>query len=98
LGTINDTADISDSNMEGLNICGVTKMDVSQGSTGANIDTSRVNQMLPLSVTGENVTPLCLLQAAAGSTSVFVQAIVHGETPTFAATDDLDLILHIQYK
>ena len=98
LGTINETANIADGDMEAIGLCGITKSDVTQASSISHIDTCRVSQMLPASSTGENVTPLLMLQAAAGSTSVYVQAIIQAETPTFAAVDDIDLIFHIQYR
>ena len=98
LGTINATADINNANMEALGLCGVTITDVTQASTIAAIDTNRISQMISLGGTGEGFQPLTMLQAAAGSTSVYVQAVIREETPTFAAVDDIDLILHIQYR
>ena len=43
---------------------------------------------------GINQLPI-LLQAASGTTSLYVSAITNG-TPTMAAADDVDLLFHIQ--
>tara|TARA_Y100000593_G_scaffold65184_1_gene120118 strand:+ start:45 stop:560 length:516 start_codon:yes stop_codon:yes gene_type:complete len=98
LGTINATANISEGDLEALNICGYARCTANQAQSDADIDNARIHQILPGSGAGENVSPLMLLQAAAGSTSVYVQGILSSDTtPTYAA-DDIDLILHIQYK
>ena len=98
LGSINETANISDANLEALNICGYARCTSAQAQTDADIDNARIHQILPGSGAGENVSPLMFLQAASDSTSVYVQGILaSGTTPTYAA-DDIDLILHIQYK
>ena len=96
LGTINATADISDANLLANNICGFTKVDADQATTANDIDNSRMHQMLPASITGENTQDLLLLQAANDSTSVFVQGILTSSTtPTFA-DGDIQLILHLE--
>ena len=96
LGTINATADISDADLLANNICGISKLDSDQATSGGFIDTSKIHQMLPASVTGENNDNLMLLQAASDSTSVYVQGILtSATTPTFA-DGDLQLILHIE--
>ena len=98
LGTINATANISDGDMEALGICGLTSVDADQAGTSTHIDNSRIHMMLPASGVSESSHNLTLLQAAAGSTTVYVQGILTSSTtPTFAA-DDIDLIFHIQYK
>lgn len=95
LGTINATADIADADLEAMNITGYLKLDGSEGST-TNLDNAKVSRVYNNSNT-ENVNPI-LLQAAAGSTSVYISGIVPSSTnPTFAA-DDIDLIFHIQTK
>ena len=97
LGTINATADISDADLLANNICGITKIDSDQATSGAYIDNSRITQMLPSSLTGENTQDLLLLQAASNSTSVYVQGVlISSTTPTYAA-DDIQLIFHIEY-
>jgi hypothetical protein len=97
LGTINATANISDANLEDLGINGICTLDSDQAETGAHIDTARIFQVLPASGTGESSNASMLLQAATGSTSVYVQGILTSSTtPTYAA-DDIDLVLHIQY-
>jgi hypothetical protein len=98
LGTINETANISDANLEALNICGYARCTANQAQTDADIDNARIHQILPGSGPGENVSPLMFLQAASDSTSVYVHGILtSATTPTYAA-DDIDLILHIEYK
>ena len=97
LGAINEDADISDPNLLANNICGISKMDNDQATTGDKIVTSKIHQMLPGSGTAENNDNLMLLQAASDSTSVFVQGILTSSTtPTFA-DGDIQLILHIEY-
>ena len=97
LGTINATADISDANLLANNICGITKIDSDQATSGAFIDNARILQMLPASITGENTQDLLLLQAADDTTSVYVQGVlISSTTPTYA-DGDIQLILHIEY-
>ena len=98
LGTINATADISDSDIEGLNVTGLAKLDQDQSGTFSAIDNSRIHQVMPSTVTDENSNPVQLLQAADDSTSVYVSGLIVNGTPTFAAADDLDLIFHIEYR
>ncbi len=95
IGTINATADISDANIEAGNILGSMKLDADQSVTGG-FDNARVSMVFGGGGASESTNPL-LLQAAAGSTSVYVAGIITDGTPTFAA-DDIDLVLHIQYK
>ena len=95
LGTINATADISDADMEGIGLCGVLRHAHDDAASG-DIDQVRINKTSSLSGNAESTDPM-LIQAKAGSTSVFVSGVVTSGTPTFAA-DDLDIILHIQYK
>lgn len=96
LGTINATANISDADLLANNICGITKMDNDQATTGDKIDTSKIHLMLPGSGTAENTQDLMLLQAANDSTSVFVQGILTSSTTPTYADGDLQLILHIE--
>tara|TARA_R100000655_G_scaffold4394_8_gene14118 strand:- start:2063 stop:2566 length:504 start_codon:yes stop_codon:yes gene_type:complete len=95
LGTINATADISDANMEAIGLCGALRHESTVAALGG-IDGVRINKPSSLSGVGESTDPM-LIQAKAGSTSVFVSGVITSGTPTFAA-DDLDIILHIQYK
>lgn len=97
LGTINATANISDANLLANNLCGITKVDADQAQTANDIDNSRIHQMLPASIAGENNDNLLLLQAANDSTSVYVQGLlISSTTPTYA-DGDIQLILHIEY-
>ena len=95
LGTINETADISDADLLANNICGVTKFNGGEASTVATIDDSRIYQAMNTSLNGENMQPLTFLQAASDSTSVYVQGIITSGTPTYA-DGDIQLILHIE--
>jgi hypothetical protein len=98
LGTINATANISDADLLANNICGISKVDADQAQSAQDIDNSRIHQMLPASVAGENTQDLMLLQAADDTTSVYVQGIlISSTTPTYA-NGDIQLILHIQKK
>ena len=95
LGTINATANISDANLEALNISGALKLDGGESKT-AELDNATIYNVYN-NASIEHSKPM-LLQAAAGSTSVYVQGVLTGSaTPTYAA-DDIDLIFHIQYK
>tara|TARA_R110000824_G_scaffold126282_1_gene285775 strand:+ start:152 stop:655 length:504 start_codon:yes stop_codon:yes gene_type:complete len=94
-GTINATADISDADIAALNINGAMLMDESAAKTG-QIDNAQITQVLSLGGGNEPNCPM-LLQAADDSTTVYVQGIVRGGTPTFAA-DDITLIFHIEYR
>tara|TARA_R110002074_G_scaffold400863_1_gene597292 strand:- start:35 stop:550 length:516 start_codon:yes stop_codon:yes gene_type:complete len=96
LGTINATADISDADLLANNICGITKIDSDQATSANEIDTSKILQMLPASITGENTQDLLLLQAANDSTSVYVQGILFSATTPTYADGDIQLILHIE--
>ena len=96
LGTINATANISDADLLANNICGISRLDGDIATSGAHIDTSKIQQMVPMTGVGENNDDLMLLQAASDSTSVYVQGLlVSSTTPTFA-DGDLQLILHIE--
>tara|TARA_R100001594_G_scaffold126983_1_gene164488 strand:+ start:5219 stop:5731 length:513 start_codon:yes stop_codon:yes gene_type:complete len=97
LGTINATADVSDADMEAIGFCGSIRCDADHATSGNNIDGVRLHQLVLYDGASVGNLPLTLLQAKSGSTSVYCHAIVTGGTPTYAA-DDLDLILHIQYK
>ena len=93
LGTINATANISDADIEAGNITGKVHLDGSESGTGHLDNAKLYNAAYNASV--EHSVPQ-LLQAAAGSTSVYVACIITGGTPTLAA-DDIDLIFHIEY-
>ena len=95
LGTINATADISDADMEAIGICGtlLAQTDVAQSGITDNV---RIIETQSFSGAGESVEPF-LIQAENDSTSVYVSGVLIDGTPTFAAADDLDIILHIEY-
>ena len=97
LGTINASAGISDDNLLANDILGTTFLDSSDADSAANIDNSKIHQVLGASGSNENPNHNMLLKAADGSTSVYIQAILTSSTtPTFAA-DDFQLIFHIKH-
>ena len=95
-GSINATADISDSTIEAANVTGFLHLDSNIGTTSA-IDTAEIKRVSDIGAgDGNSQVPPILIQAAAGSTSVYVVGILTGSpTPTYAA-DDIDLIFHIE--
>ena len=97
LGTINATANIADGDIVANNVLGFAKLDDDQAGTSGLLDNSQIHQVLPASGVAEDSNSTMLLQAASGSTSVYVQGIVADGTPTYA-DDSLTLIFHIQYK
>ena len=94
LGTINATANISDADMEAIGFCAMNLFQSDSASSG-HIDQVRIMKNHSLSGGNESVEPM-LIQAEAGSTSVYVSGIITDGTPTFAAADDIDIILHIE--
>lgn len=96
LGTINATANISDADFSSIGFNGGYTFQSDQAQTG-QIDQLRILKSQSYSLSGESVEPV-LIQAAPGSTSVYVQGIFTDGTPTFAAADNIDIVLHIQYK
>jgi len=96
LGTINATADISDADFEAIGFNGGYLFASDAAATG-HIDQVRIMKAQSFSGGNESVEPM-LIQAADDSTSVYVQGIITDGTPTFAAADDIDIILHIEYR
>ena len=94
LGTINATANISDADMEAIGLCGVSLFEYNVANT-SHIDQVTILKQQSLSGAQESVDPM-LIQAEAGSKSVYVSGIISSGTPTFAAADDIDIILHIE--
>ena len=94
LGTVNDVVDITDSNLEAAKIQGIVTVDFS--AVDVDLVASKVAYFAGGSDTaGINQLPM-LLQAASGTTSLYVSAIINGSA-TMAAADDLDLLFHIEY-
>tara|TARA_R100000664_G_C2662528_1_gene78079 strand:+ start:11 stop:523 length:513 start_codon:yes stop_codon:yes gene_type:complete len=94
LGTINETANISDEDMEAIGFCGVYLIQTDAAQIGL-IDNTKIMAAQELSGEDESVNPF-LIQAESGSTSVYVSGIIVTGTPTFTAADDIDIILHIE--
>ena len=94
-GTQNATANISAANLKAIGYCGWGTILGDQADTSNNIDNATIHQVLSASGTQESTSPITLLQAESGSTSVYCHAVIIGGTPTFSA-DSLDLILHIE--
>ena len=97
LGTINATADISDGDIVANNVLGYARLDDDQAGTAGHIDNSQIHQVLPASGVAEDSNSTMLLQAPAGSTSVYVQGVITSGTPTYSA-DSLTLVFHIQKR
>ena len=96
LGTINATADIDDTEIQALSVTGLMTLDGSASKT-TQLDVCNITKVHNVDGTVDAATPM-LLQAAAGTTSVYVQGILTGSaTPTYTA-DAIDLIFHIQYQ
>jgi len=94
LGTINATANISDADMEAIGFCGVYLFQTDTAQVGL-IDQTKILAAQELSGSGESINPF-LIQAENNSTSVYVSGIITTGTPTFAAADDIDIILHLE--
>lgn len=97
-GSLNETADITEANLESIGYNGFIKLDADQARSGAAVDNANISQLIPASGNGENISPLLFLQAKSGTSSVYAHGITTAGTPTFTQTDDLELVLHIQYK
>jgi hypothetical protein len=96
LGTIHATADISAPNMQAIGFCGA--MHYSSGNNQINdLDTVKIAKCSAISSVNASVEPM-LLQAEEGTTSVYVSGLITSGTPEFAETDDITLILHIDYS
>jgi len=96
-GGINTGADISSANLVANKVLGTAMLDASASTTASHIDNSRIHQILPGSGINESAGPNLMLKADAGSTDVYVWAVLEGDTtPTYAA-DSLELIFHIKY-
>ena len=96
LGTAGSAGSISDTDMLAADITSVLKLDWSDGATaiGSNVSITTFSGQTDSS----NFKQLpILLQANAGSTSVFFSAMAREEM-AFAATDDLEFIFHIQKR
>ena len=96
LGTAGSAGSISDTDMLAADITSVLKLDWSEGATaiGSNVSITTFSGQTDSS----NFRQLpILLQANAGSTSVFFSAMAREEM-AFAATDDLEFIFHIQKR
>lgn len=96
LGTAGSAANISDADALATNMCGVISLDFTdrQCSLGGSTITGFSNVH---GDHGSSVPPSpMLLQAEAGSTSVFMGAIVREEA-AYEATNNLQIILHIEY-
>tara|TARA_Y100001973_G_C5192824_1_gene332126 strand:- start:371 stop:871 length:501 start_codon:yes stop_codon:yes gene_type:complete len=96
-GTINETANISDANLKANKVHAVAFSDFTAANTGGHIDNLVMTQCLSFLGSDEPPTSIGMLQAASGSSSVFVTGMVADGTPTYAA-DSLELIFHIQKK
>ena len=96
IGTLNATADISDANMEAIGVCGFCRFKSDVAFMGG-IDQVRLIRWSETVADSERTSagPI-FLQADSDSTSVYVSGIISSGTPTFAAADDIDIVLHIE--
>ena len=96
LGTQNATANIADADMEAGNVLGFLHMDSSVGGT-SHLDASEIKRVQDTGAgdSGGSIATPVLLQAAAGSTNVYIAATT-GTVATHQA-DAIDLIFHIEY-
>lgn len=95
-GTINSSANISDSDFQANKPLGFIQLDAERNVNGAGIQNSRLFYVNPGAGDGESSVPNLLLKADEGSTDVYVWAYLSGGTPTYSA-DGLELIFHIEY-
>ena len=95
LGSVNATADVSHANFIGANPLGLTYTEDVIDSDAA-IDNLTFGQFFGAGTGHEEFNLPILLQADSGSTSVFVGMIKDQEAITFAQTDSLQVILHIE--
>tara|TARA_R110002167_G_C12314657_1_gene618461 strand:- start:29 stop:550 length:522 start_codon:yes stop_codon:yes gene_type:complete len=99
LGTIDLTANIADDDFVAGNLCGVLHVDHDQTET-QDLDNLIIHRILSMDggtdAAASNAYPM-MLKAAAGSTDVYMSAIITSGTPTFDAIDDLQFIFHIEY-
>ena len=96
LGTAGSAGSISDTDMLAADITSVLKLDWSDGATAIGSNVSITTFSGQTSSSNFRQLPI-LLQANAGSTSVFFSAMAREEM-AFAATDDLEFIFHIQKR
>mgnify|MGYP003662513805 CR=1 FL=1 len=86
-GTIDATANITYDNAVAAGLNGIIRVDANAADT-ADIDNFSIKEMQTLSGQDEGNHNI-LLQAASGSTSVYVQGVIFSGTPTFTNTDSL---------
>ena len=95
IGTVNETPSISDADAEAVNILG-TIPNIDAGNTDVDLGGVKIFGGGPQLGQSSVAIPI-LLQAAAGSTSVYFAGLAK-EAATYEAVDDLDFIFHIQKK
>ena len=96
-GTINATANISTDNIKANKVIGTALWSQTAATTATGIDNARVHQVLQSFGTSEYSSPMMLVQAAAGSRSIYVSGLLASSTtPTYDA-DSIELIMHFKY-
>jgi len=95
LGTINAAVDITDANAEAAYFTGHVNFDGSEHDCGLT-NVKLYTASYAGNTSGKGTQLPLLLQAAGGSTSIYVAGVLRDGTPTLAA-DDIDLIFHIEY-
>ena len=87
---------LSDGNAEAANIISCCKLDGTDNTFDLGDNRVYSTFSIPGNTSVSTFTPM-LLQAAPGSTSVYVAGIAV-DAQDYAATDDLDLMFHIEYR
>ena len=95
-GGINTSVDISNSDLANNKVLGYARSIGDNATTAAHIDNARIHMVFPAGGVNENAGPNLMLKADAGSTDVYVWAVLEASTPTYAV-DSLELIFHIKY-
>ena len=95
LGTINATANISDADFSAMKLCSVYRHIQSTGKS-QDLDNININKCMTLADSAEGVNAT-LLQAEPNSTSIYISGVLNTGSPTFAAEDNIEIILNIEY-
>tara|TARA_R100001463_G_scaffold122309_2_gene178749 strand:+ start:1177 stop:1734 length:558 start_codon:yes stop_codon:yes gene_type:complete len=101
-GGLNTTVNISVANLRTLAPCGMMVNDgedTNLSSSSNDIDNARIHTFAPQTESMDGTAPSkFLIQAAAGSSSVYVFGIIKAGTPDYTAVDQLELVLHIKKR
>tara|TARA_X000001382_G_scaffold130917_2_gene127841 strand:+ start:7422 stop:7940 length:519 start_codon:yes stop_codon:yes gene_type:complete len=96
IGTLNATANIGDASMEAIGLCGFCRFKSDVAFMGGIDQVSLIRWSETVADSERTSAGPIFLQADSDSTSVYVSGIISSGTPTFAAADDIDIVLHIE--